>query len=93
MQVVKEAIEVGNAALVARKYEILEKRVQTWVREYKAGNLGEGQPIEQVERLDTKKIEGENEKLKGLLGEKDLEIAILRDLVKKKAPHLLKGWK
>jgi hypothetical protein len=38
-----------------------------------------------------KTIIQENEKLKQLLGEKDLEIAILRNLFKKKTnPHLLK---
>ncbi|WP_374724238.1 hypothetical protein [Calidifontibacillus erzurumensis] len=43
--------------------------------------------------LDTKELAKENEKLKTLLGEKDLEIAILRDLIKKKNPHLLKNLK
>jgi len=35
----------------------------------------------------TKALESENEKLKKLLGEKDLEIAILKDLVKKTNPQ------
>ena len=30
----------------------------------------------------------ENEKLKKIIGEKDLEIAILKDLLKKTNPHL-----
>ncbi|RHX67150.1 transposase, partial [Bacillus amyloliquefaciens] len=43
--------------------------------------------------IDSKELSKENEKLKMLLGEKDLEIAILRDLIKKKNPHLLKSMK
>ncbi|SDK03390.1 hypothetical protein SAMN04487909_13638 [Aneurinibacillus migulanus] len=35
----------------------------------------------------------ENDQLKRLLGEQALEIAILRDLIKKKNPHLLKNLK
>jgi transposase len=31
----------------------------------------------------------ENEQLKKMLGDKELEIAILKDLIKKKNPHLL----
>jgi transposase len=41
--------------------------------------------------LVSKELFKENEKLKMLLGEKDLEIAILRDLIKKKNPDLLKN--
>ncbi|PEI84687.1 transposase [Bacillus pseudomycoides] len=37
-------------------------------------------------------LEKENDKLKNLIGEKELEIAILRDLLKKKNPHLMKNW-
>ena len=33
-----------------------------------------------------KELETENDKLKNILGEKDLEIAILRDLLKKTNP-------
>jgi hypothetical protein len=40
-----------------------------------------------------KELETENDKLKGLLGEKDLEIAILRDLLKKTNPASLKRLK
>ena len=40
-----------------------------------------------------KQLEEENDQLKKLLGEKDLEISILRDVLKKKNPHLLKRLK
>lgn len=40
-----------------------------------------------------RELETENDKLKKLLGEKDLEIAILRDLVKKVNPAYRTKWK
>ncbi|GED18241.1 transposase [Aneurinibacillus migulanus] len=46
-----------------------------------------------VPALDAEEVAKENDQLKRLLGEQALEIAILRDLVKKKNPHLLKNLK
>ncbi|MBG9564392.1 transposase, partial [Brevibacillus agri] len=40
-----------------------------------------------------RELETENDKLKKLLGEKDLEIAILRDLVKKVNPAYRTKWR
>ena len=40
-----------------------------------------------------RELETENDKLKKLLGEKDLEIATLRDLVKKVNPAYRTKWK
>lgn len=93
IQLVKEALEVKNSAMVARKYEIAPKLLQRWVREYQAGELGEGISLERVPSLEVSQLAKENDQLKKRLGEKDLENAILRDLVKKKTPHLLKNWK
>jgi transposase len=93
IQVCKEAIDTGNAAVVARRYELSSNMVNRWVKEYKEGkydNVGLGADSTP---LETKKLSQENDQLKKLLGEKDLEIAILRDLIKKKNPHLLKNLK
>ncbi|AQR77902.1 transposase IS3/IS911 family protein [Paenibacillus larvae subsp. larvae] len=80
VQVVKEALETRNKAAVARRYEL-------------ASNIESGKwgviSVEGISPLETKKLSQENDHLKRLLGEKDLEITILRDLVKKKNPHLL----
>jgi transposase len=62
------------------------------VRKYKDNKFGEADTKALLD-LDTKELTKENEKLKTRLGEKDLEIAILRDLIKKKNPHLLKKLK
>ncbi|GMB10139.1 transposase [Thermolongibacillus altinsuensis] len=92
LQVVKEALEVGNKALVARKYELSPNLVQRWVKAYEEGQLGQ-EIVSSPSSAEIKRLEEENEQLKKLLGEKDLEIAILRDLIKKKNLHLLKNWK
>ena len=92
IQVVKEALETGNKTLVARRYELNANMFCRWVREYKDGKFGDVD-VSTVPDLDTKKLSEENEQLKKLLGKKDLEIAILRDMVKKKNPHLLKKLK
>lgn len=88
----KEALEVGNKALVAKRYELSTNLVQRWVKAYEEGKLGQ-EMVSSPSSAEIKRLEEENEQLKKLLGEKDLEIAILRDLIKKKNPHLLKNWR
>ncbi|MFD1360824.1 hypothetical protein [Lentibacillus salinarum] len=66
--------------------------VGRWVREYKSGKFRDAD-VTSVPDLDTKQLSSENDQLKQLLGEKDLEIAVLRDLIKKKNPYLLKKLK
>src|SRR5690606_8665352 len=92
LQVLKEATETKNTSLVARRYELNPNMVSRWIREYKEGKYGETD-VTSLADLDSKEIARENDKLNMLLGEKDLEIAILRDLIKKKNPHLLKNLK
>ena len=67
--------------------------VSKWVRQYKKdGEAAFDKGIRSqiaIPTLNEKeyfKLEKENEQLKKILGEKDLEVAILRDLVKKKNP-------
>ena len=93
MQIVKETLETGNASIVARRHEIGPSLVARWVRWYK--RHGTVSPERRVLETNSngsphihKRILQENDQLKKLLGEKDLEIAILRDLLKKTNPHL-----
>lgn len=81
-QIVKEAKETGNAHLVARKHDLVPGTVTRWVREDKKAD-GVKKTSDYSEYRTNKELEAENEKLKVMLGEKDLEIAILRDLLKK----------
>ncbi|MQL51625.1 transposase [Desulfofundulus thermobenzoicus] len=90
MQIVKEAMETGNASIVGRRYDVAPSLISRWVRTYKKhGTLHPtGQEKGETLRIscspkEHKAVKQENEKLKKLLGEKDLEIAILRDLLKK----------
>jgi len=94
-QVIKEAMETDNSAVVARRYELNTNMVARWVREFKRGKHSldtgsiEAKPTFDSISQENRQLSRENEQLKKLLGEKDLELAILRDLLKKKNPHLL----
>ncbi|MDK2986107.1 MAG: transposase [Clostridia bacterium] len=98
-QVIKEAMETGNSSVVARRYDLNSNMVARWVREFKNGKYGlengstEANPTFNDVSQENKQLSQENEQLKKLLGEKDLEIAILRDLLKKTSPHLLQKLK
>lgn len=93
MQIVKETMETGNASIVARRHDIAPSLVTRWVRCHK--QYGTFYPPKGVPRTngscippDYKRITKENEQLKKLLGEKDLEIADRSDLLKKTNPPL-----
>ncbi|MBM7586114.1 transposase-like protein [Bacillus pakistanensis] len=88
IQVSLEAIDEGNAASVARRYDLSSTMVNRWVNEYKLGKYG----MDEGTTISYKNLSLENEKLKQLLGEKDLEMAILLDLIKNESPHLLKKF-
>jgi len=98
-QVIKECIETGSIAIVSRKHEIRPNVVSRWVRDYKKnGEIGPTKPKapatyvtpEEYQQLlaEKKELEEKSEKLAKTLGEQTLEVAILRDLLKKMNPHL-----
>lgn len=89
-QVVKEAIEVGNTTMVARKHGLSQKTLNNWVQ--KAKGVSRKQAVRnstQVRKevaatpFHFQEAVKQNEKLKNLLGERELEIAVLRELLKK----------
>jgi transposase len=98
-QIVRECQETGNVSLVCRKHELNVNMVRRWVKQ--ASQSGGKMPgktkgvathvtAEELRAMNTEREElaSENEKMKKALGEQALEIAILRDLVKKANPHL-----
>lgn len=91
-QLVKEAQEAGNALSVAKRHGISEKSLYRWIQEskYKSWKEADGNAKKVATYIPSpqefRQIEKENNTLKKLLGEKDLEISILRDLVKKTRP-------
>jgi transposase-like protein len=86
-QVMKEIDETGNMALVARNHNIPSTTINTWMKKRKAAGSSSSSRGPKSSSFNSnnynKEIENENDKLKKLLGEKDLEIAILKDLLKK----------
>ena len=90
--VLQEVNETNNVAQVARRHELSSKTIYSWRKQSQsaAWNAAEGTAKKIAaytpSAQEFKELEGENSQLKQLLGEKDLEIAILRDLVKKSQP-------
>ncbi len=91
-QIIKECQEVGNVAIVARRHDVSPTTIYTWVRKTK--KLGSVVPLPRNETKRIHEIENrleniskENNTLKKLLGEKELELAVLRDLRDKTNPQ------
>ncbi|QHZ55179.1 transposase [Brevibacillus sp. NSP2.1] len=97
-QLIQEAHEVGNASQVARRHGIDPKMLYRWIRDSKHADWqntsSEAKAVTSYTPSpgEFRELETENDKLKKLLGEKDLEIAILRDLVKKVNPAYRTKW-
>lgn len=93
--ILNEVKEVGNISLVSRKHGISKSTIATWIRSSKERDEIKVKPgrkalIEGKNHFEEEitEITQENDTLKKILGEKDLEIAILRDLLKKVNPQL-----
>ncbi|UZW12878.1 transposase [Clostridium pasteurianum] len=94
-EILEEVKEVGNVSLVSRRHGISKSTIFTWIKQSKNKDqikvkpgrkaLVEGQKDFESEITEVTK---ENDHLKKLLGEKDLKIAILEDLIKKANPQL-----
>jgi transposase-like protein len=90
--VLHEANETNDVPQVARRHELSIKTIYRWKAESKHTAWKMTDPIAKKTATYTptaqefKEIENQNDHLKKLLGEKDLEIAILRDLLKKPQP-------
>ena len=98
-QVVRECLETGNISIVARKHEVNTNVASRWVRQHREGaGVRASKPhapatvftADEFKQLVAEKNElhNENNQLKRTLGEQTLEVAILRDLLKKANPHL-----
>lgn len=72
-QVIKEVLEVGSTSVVAKKHGLNTKTVFNWVKGFKNKDLIE----------DRKTIKFLNKKIQ----DQDLEIQVLRELLKKTFPH------
>ena len=86
-QLLREVDETGNMTLVARNHNIPSTTVNTWIKRRKNTSKSSSSRGPKSSSFNSnnfnKQVEKENDTLKKLLGEKDLEIAILKDLLKK----------
>ncbi|WP_157889992.1 transposase [Paenibacillus sp. DMB5] len=85
----QEVLSGIKAAVVARKYGVTPGTVNQWVRDHREqhGEQEHPYPQEQAEELKRLlEVEQKYEKAVKMLGEKDLEIEILRELLKKPTP-------
>ena len=78
-QVVREVQETQNATLVARRHPLSPGMVRRWVRAARQQDRENG-GMSLVE---------ENAQLKRLIIERDLQIAVLQDALRKKGSHPL----
>jgi transposase-like protein len=84
-RVLAECTEVGNVALVARRHEISKNTIYTWINARRKNGTGKALPKAKEQRNSEmekrlRSISVENDQLKRLLAEKELELAILREL-------------
>ncbi|MEN1759857.1 transposase [Anoxynatronum sibiricum] len=84
-QIIRECQEVGNVSVVSRRHDISANTIHTWIKKYrecgtvKAMNESSAS-VEQQALKQLQKVSTENDRLKRLVAEKELELAILRDL-------------
>ncbi|MDK2801394.1 MAG: transposase [Clostridiales bacterium] len=91
-QIIKECQETGNVALVARRHEIATTTIHTWLKEQRQRGSVKPLPKAKEERYKAmekqlKEVSTENDRLKRLLAEKELQLAILKDLMNCKNPR------
>jgi len=84
-QVIKECQQIDNVALVARRHDIAYTTVYTWLKKARKNGSIKALPKGTEKQLKAykkrlSKLGNENDQLKKLLAEKELELAILRDL-------------
>ena len=84
-QIVRECQEVGNVALVARRHGLSKNTVHNWLKATRRNGSVVPLPKNKEQRLKEaeKRLEAlsqENDQLKRIVAEKELELAILKEL-------------
>lgn len=93
LKIVKEVLAGVKVGVLSRIYGVHPETIRNWVREHRDSIAPEEIPmtdehLQELQRLQ--EIEQRYVKAMRVLGEKELEIEILRELVKKKNPAYLK---
>jgi transposase-like protein len=94
LKIVLEALAGVKVGVLARMYNIHPETIREWVRVHRDTIDPDDIPtaaehVEEMKRLQI--IEEKYDKAMKVLGEKELELEILRELVKKKNPAYLKN--
>ena len=91
-QILRECQEVGNVAVVARRHNISPNTIHTWRR--KARRTGSTTPlpaddVKRIKELEARlaKISTENDRLKRIVAEKELQITIMEEVRDLKNPR------
>ena len=96
MKVVGEALAGIKIGVLARKYGINPETIRNWVRKYRDEVGPDNIPSTDEQILELKRLQDIEEKYHKaikLLGEKELEIEVLRELLKKTNPDYAKDLK
>lgn len=96
LKVVKEALAGVKVGALSRMYDIHPETIRGWIRDHRDSIVPEDIPmtnehVQELQRLQD--VEQRYEKAVKVLGEKELEIEILRELLKKKNPAYPKNSK
>ena len=96
LNIVKEALADIKVGVLARMYDIHPETIRGWIRDHRDLIPAEEIPfadehLQELQRLQ--EVEQRYEKAVKVLGEKELELEILRELLKKQAPAYLKNSK
>jgi len=89
LKIVKEALAGVKVGVLARMYDIHPETIRSWVREHRDSIPPEDIPaadehLQEIQRLQ--EVEQRYDRAVKALGEKELEIEILRELLKKTTP-------
>lgn len=96
LKIVKEALAGIKVGALARMYDIHPETIRLWIRDHRDEISTEDIPaadehLQVLKRLQ--EVEERFEQAKKLLGEKELENEILRELLKKKNPAYQRNLK
>jgi transposase-like protein len=91
-QILRECQEVGNVAVVARRHNISPNTIHTWRRKVKKTGSTTPLPTDDVKRIRElearlEKISTENDRLKRIVAEKELQITIMEEVRDLKDPR------
>ncbi|MEA4882845.1 MAG: transposase [Clostridia bacterium] len=91
-QIVDECEEVGNISLVCRRHGLARGTVGRWIRRQRATGTQKGLPKDTRNMMaeisqEMRHVSNENAVLRRLVADKDVENAILKELLEKANPR------